>query len=57
MRFDFFVVIHHDIKLKFTSFVEKMIEKALCQIERFSFILWCVFNVPQALAIPVEVQG
>ena len=26
----------------------KIIEKALFQIERFSFILWCVSNVPQA---------
>ena len=44
------------IKSKRLLFVEKMIEKALCQIERFLIILWCVLNVPQALAISFWVQ-
>ena len=33
-----------------------MIEKALCQIESFLIILWCVLNAPQALAISLWVQ-
>ena len=44
------------IKLKSTSFLEKIIENALFQIERFSFILWCVSNVPHILQFPLGGQ-